>query len=57
MGFYEYNADESLRRGYCYWQVPLHWLTLGLWYVVPTDYPCNVGKVGGQKTSTTASAA
>jgi hypothetical protein len=42
MGFYDYNEDESWRKGLCYWQVPLHWLTIGLWYIVPTDYACNV---------------
>jgi hypothetical protein len=42
VGFYDYNPDESWRKGLCYWQVPLHWLTLGLWWMIPTDYPCNV---------------
>jgi hypothetical protein len=40
MGFYDYN--ESWRNGFCYWQVPLHWLTLGIWYIIPTDYPCDI---------------
>jgi hypothetical protein len=44
MGFYDYNPDEAWRKGYCYWQVPLHWLTFGLWYMVPTDYVCNVSE-------------
>ncbi len=44
MGFYDYNEDESWRKGLCYPQVPLHWLTLGIWYIVPTDYACNVSE-------------
>lgn len=42
--FYDYNDDESWRKGFCYWQVPLHWVTLGLWFLVPTDYACNVSE-------------
>ncbi|MEM9692304.1 MAG: hypothetical protein AAGA56_07155 [Myxococcota bacterium] len=39
VGFPEY--DDGWRKGLCYWQAPLHWLTLGLWMLVPTDYACN----------------
>lgn len=29
------------RKALCYWQVPLEWLTLGIWSIVPLSYPCH----------------
>ncbi len=29
--FYDYAEDESWKKTYCYWQVPLNWVTLGIW--------------------------
>lgn len=41
--FYDYNEGEDWRDGYCAWQVPLSWLTLGLWaFVTPFHYPCKI---------------
>lgn len=37
-GFPDY--EDGWRKGVCYWQVPLHWLTFGTWQIVPTSYPC-----------------
>lgn len=36
--FHDY--EDGWRKGLCYWQVPLEWLTLGIWTAVPTAYPC-----------------
>jgi hypothetical protein len=33
--------EDTWRRGLCWWQVPLQWVTLGFWSVVPTSYPCH----------------
>ena len=38
-GFFDYEA--AWRRGLCWWQVPLEWVTLGFWTAVPTSYPCH----------------
>lgn len=41
MWFYDYNEDEKWRSGLCSWQVPLSWLTIGMWAVLsPLAYPC-----------------
>jgi len=38
---YDYKPEERWRVGYCAWQVPLTWVTLGLWaWVSPLHYPC-----------------
>jgi hypothetical protein len=34
------DFEEGWRKGMCYWQVPLVWVTLTIWIVVPTYYPC-----------------
>jgi hypothetical protein len=45
--FYKYAEDESWRNGYCNAQVPLNWLTIGLWGMfVPAYYPCYVSGGG-----------
>lgn len=36
------DYEDGWRKGLCYWQVPVTWLTLGLWAVVPLNYPCSV---------------
>lgn len=41
---YHYREDERWRVGYCAWQVPLGWVTLGLWGIVPIHYPCGVSQ-------------
>jgi hypothetical protein len=45
LGFYFFAwffpYEDDWRKGLCYWQVPLEWVTLGLWSVVPTSYPCH----------------
>jgi len=42
--FYPYVEGERWRRGLCYWQVPLNWVTLSIWsFVSPLHYPCKVG--------------
>lgn len=38
-GFFDYA--QGWRKALCWPQVPLQWLTLGFWSVVPTDYPCH----------------
>ena len=38
--FYPYAEDEAWRKGFCYWQVPLTWVTLTI--VSPLAYPCKV---------------
>ena len=41
--FYPYPEDESWRKGLCYWQVPLTWITLGFYaWIAPWQYPCRV---------------
>jgi hypothetical protein len=39
-GFYDYAPDQSWRKGYCWWQVPLGWLTIGIWAITPFYAPC-----------------
>ena len=39
-GFYDYAQDQSWRKAYCWWQVPLSWLTIGIWAILPLYYPC-----------------
>lgn len=39
-GFADY--EQPWRKPFCYWQAPLTWLTLGLWALVPLNYPCGV---------------
>ena len=35
------DYDAGWRKGYCYPQVPLTWVTLGIWgTLVPLSYPC-----------------
>jgi hypothetical protein len=36
--FPEYR--QGWRKGVCYWQQPLVWVSLTLWMMVPTYYPC-----------------
>ncbi|AJR16191.1 hypothetical protein ACO2J1_15895 [Leptospira interrogans] len=38
--FYDYVEEESWKKPYCYWQVPLNWVTLGIWGITPFYYPC-----------------
>lgn len=38
--FYEYHEDESWKNTYCHVQVPLNWITLGIWSYMPPYYPC-----------------
>ena len=40
--FYSYRPEEGWRKPFCHWQVPLHWVTLGLWSIVPLSWPCRV---------------
>lgn len=37
--FFDY--EDGWRRGLCYPQVPLEWVSLGLWTAVPTSYACH----------------
>jgi hypothetical protein len=39
-GFPDY--EQGWRKGYCYWQAPLTWVTLGIWALIPVNYPCGV---------------
>jgi hypothetical protein len=39
-GFYDYAPDQSWRKAYCWWQVPLSWVTIGIWAILPPYYPC-----------------
>ena len=34
------DYEEVWRKGLCYWQVPLEWLTLGAWSLSPTTWAC-----------------
>lgn len=38
--FYPYREDESWRKGYCYWQVPLNWVTIFVWAQLPLYWTC-----------------
>jgi hypothetical protein len=38
--FGDYAPHQRWRRGLCYWQVPIMWVTLGIWHLVPVYYPC-----------------
>lgn len=40
--FIRYRPEQRWRKGYCYWQVPLLWVTLGAWHIVPLHYVCPV---------------
>ncbi|AYV57501.1 hypothetical protein EFP84_10815 [Leptospira kmetyi] len=40
--FYDYVEEESWKKSYCYWQVPINWVTLGIWAFTPLYYPCIV---------------
>jgi hypothetical protein len=40
--FYSYRPEEGWRKPFCHVQVPLHWVTLGLWSLVPLSWPCHV---------------
>jgi hypothetical protein len=41
--FYDYSEDERWKNAYCGVQVPLTWVTLGIWpFVSPFHYPCKV---------------
>lgn len=41
---YDYREGERWRTGYCAWQVPFGWATLGLWAILPIHYPCAVSE-------------
>jgi hypothetical protein len=41
--FYPYKEGERWRTALCAWQVPLSWVTLDLWQLLPTYLPCRVG--------------
>ena len=39
--FWFADYDSTLRKVYCYPQVPLTWVTLGAWqFIVPVSWPC-----------------
>lgn len=40
--FYEYPEDQSWRNTYCHFQQVMGYMTLGLWLLSPTYYPCYV---------------
>ncbi|XDD50239.1 hypothetical protein AB3N59_18130 [Leptospira sp. WS92.C1] len=42
--FYNYLEEESWRKSYCHWQVPINWITLGIWAFTPLYYPCWVSE-------------
>jgi hypothetical protein len=44
LGFYRYDSSEAWKNPYCNVQVPLGWLTLSLWTLVPLHYPCMVAE-------------
>lgn len=44
VGFYRYDTSEAWKNPYCNVQVPLGWLTLGLWTAMPFHYPCMVAE-------------
>ncbi|MFO0725451.1 MAG: hypothetical protein U1E65_16830 [Myxococcota bacterium] len=39
-GFPDY--EQGWRKGMCYWQAPLTWVTLAIWSIIPLNYPCGV---------------
>jgi hypothetical protein len=45
--FYDYAEDEAWRKGFCYWQSPFVWLTLGIWNGLPWHHPCKVMETAG----------
>jgi hypothetical protein len=38
--FYPYSEDEGWKNPFCHIQVPLAWVTLAIWTLVPTYWPC-----------------
>jgi hypothetical protein len=44
IGFYRYDSSEGWKNPYCNVQVPLGWLTLSMWTMVPLHYPCMVAE-------------
>ncbi|MDV6237815.1 hypothetical protein CH379_019480 [Leptospira ellisii] len=40
--FYDYLEEESWKNTYCHVQVPINWITLGIWAFTPLYYPCLV---------------
>ena len=37
-----YPEDQQSLASWCNWQAPIRWVTLGLWKIFPTYYPCIV---------------
>jgi hypothetical protein len=40
--FYDYKEGERWRTAACAWQVPLTWVTLEIWQILPFYAPCRV---------------
>ncbi len=38
--FWTWNYKEGWRKALCYWQVPLKIATIGVWNLIPLQYPC-----------------
>lgn len=36
------DYKDGWRKPLCYWQAPLTWVTLGIWMLIPLNYPCGV---------------
>jgi hypothetical protein len=45
--FYRYGAAGDWRNVFCNVQVPLGWVTAGLWTLIPTHYPCMIVETNG----------
>ncbi len=37
------DYEDGWRKGLCYPQVPLEWVSMGIWSAVPSSYPCHPG--------------
>lgn len=47
LGLTFYRYDPPARNVWCNVQVPLGWVTLGLWSAVPLHYPCLISETNG----------
>ena len=48
-GLYKYPEDQNWRTNYCHFQSVFAWVTLGVWGLMPTYYPCYVSDNSNDK--------
>lgn len=52
--FYKYPEDMGWRNSYCHFQQILTWLTLGVWFISPTYWPCYVKDSSNERSDVKA---